>query len=423
MTTRKSVAVLVFLIPLVLGAMAVGWFSLLPVVEEELEVLSSLDVALMDGLSYLAGIVGLVSSLGGIVGLVAGPLVDWKGSRLLIVTGGLAAALGFLILAAASSQPIALTGGFLASAGVGLVGGIVIKVLVADWFIQYRGTFLGLALLGSGLGIYLFAPAVGLLTELASWRVAAGVLALGGVGVAVAGFTLIHNYPASGEEDDPSKVRVPGRRSPQLERMVPAGQYLRSPGLWRAFGFLALALAGVLWVSSGLSVTARVVLGEELGSNIFILRTLLPIGIVVGGFGWSVAADFWPRNRLLMQSGSAAVVSLVSLAVLFIFSALHATGVGALLFLIGLFLGGLGALIALTFVDYMGVRLLGTLSVAFGLLSGAGRFLGLDAILVEKIGGFQWAILVLVPLVVLAVLAATRAPYPAVELERPLPRS
>ena len=229
MTSRKTTGALVFLIPLALGAMAAGWFSLLPVVEEEL----AASRAVLS-----------VASLGAIAGLVAGPLVDWKGSRLLIVAGGLVAALGLLIFSTASSLPIALTGGFLASAGVGLAGGIVIMVLVANWFIQYRGTFLALALLGSGLGGWFGSLLGGFVADEGSWRIATGVLALGGVGVALAGLTLIRSYPARGEEDDPSKVRVPGRRSPQLERIIPPGQYVKSPGLWRALVFLALASAG-----------------------------------------------------------------------------------------------------------------------------------------------------------------------------------
>ncbi len=98
---------------------------------------------------------------------------------------------------------------------------------------------------------------------------------------------------------------------------------------------------------------------------------------------------------------------------------------GAVLFLAGVFLGGLSALIALTFVDYMGVRLLGTLSLAFGLLSDVGRLPGplVAGFLIEALGLFPWAFLISVPLVVLAVLVATRAPYPVVELERPAPQT
>ena len=115
MASRKTVGVMAFLIPLALGALAAGWVPLLPAIEAEF------------GVSRTAL---SLASLGGLVaGLVAGPLVDWKGSRPLIVVGGLVAGLGMLALSLASSLPIALTGGFLASAGVGLAGGIVIQVL------------------------------------------------------------------------------------------------------------------------------------------------------------------------------------------------------------------------------------------------------------------------------------------------------
>ena len=401
-----------FLIPLALGAMARGWFSMLPMIEEEL-------AASRAALS--------IASLGGIVGLVSGPLVDWRGSRFLIVAGGSVVALGLLIVSAAPSLPILVAGGFLASAGFGLAGSLVLRVLVADWFIQYRGTFLGLVLLGSGLGDWFGRLLAWLLTELGSWRLAEGVLALVGVGLAVATFTLIHDYPAKGEEDAPGNVRVPGRRSPQLERMIPAGQYFRSPGLWQAFGFLSLASAAVLWVRSGLTVTALWTIHMRTGGTaLTAFNELLPAGIVVGGLGWSLAADFWPRNRLLWQSASAAVVSLVLLAMSFIFSAPGGLGIVGLFFLVflaGLFLGGLSALITLTFIDFMGVRFLGTLSLAFGLLSGVGSIAGpiVAGVLIDTFGPVTWTVLILVPLIVLAVFAATRAPYPVVEVERQVP--
>ena len=183
--SRRTIGALAFLIPFALGAIASGWVPLLPGMENEFGILrTALSLAPLGGL---------------VAGLVAGPLVDWKGSRPLIVVGGLVAALGLLILSAAPSLPIVLTGGFVASAGVGLAGGVAIQVLVANWFVQYRGTILGLALLGSGLESLLFAPVVGLVAAQGSWRV--GVLlfeAPWGIGVAVAAFALIHSFPREG---------------------------------------------------------------------------------------------------------------------------------------------------------------------------------------------------------------------------------
>ena len=283
---------------------------------------------------------------------------------------------------------------------------------------------MGLALLGSGLGGWFGTTLVVVLVELGSWRVAAGMLALGGVGVTVAGFTLIRSHPARGEEDDPSKVRVPGRRSPQLERMIPAGQYVRIPGLWRALVLLALASAAVLGVSSGLSLSARFFVLQLSGiESIGVVVWVFGIGSAVGALGWSVGADFWARNRLLWLSGSGAVVLLVLLALLS-FAFLYVFVIGAVLFVAGLFLGGLSALIGLTFVDYMGVRLLGTLSVAFGFLADLGGSAGpaVAGLLIDGFG-FPWSLLLGVPLIALAVLVTIRVPYPVIELEKPVPLS
>ena len=398
MTSRKTLAVMAFMLPLTLSAMGAGGVSLLPAIENEF------------GVSRTAL---SLASLGGLVaGLAAGPLVDWKGPRPLVVVGGLVAALGFLVFSTASGLPIALVGGFLASAGIGLAGGIVIQILIAGWFVQYRGTFLGFGL-GGGFGSLL----VGFIAGEDSWSIASLVLALLGLGVAVAGFTLVHSYPSRDEEDQPSKVRVPGRRSPQLERIIPPRQYATSPGPWRSLVLLGLASAAVLWVISGLTITGEWAIEERTGSE----SALFGIGSLVGGLAWSVGADFWARNRLLWLSGSGAVVLLVLVLVSFV-SPLGVIGLWALLFPAGVFLGGLGALIALTFVDYMGVRLLGTLSLAFGLLSGVGVAAGplLAGVLIEA-GGLWGVFLLGVPLTALAVFAATRAPFPTIELERLAP--
>ena len=216
-------------------------------------------------------------------------------------------------------------------------------------------------------------------------------------------------------------MRVPGRRSPQLERMIPLGQYLRSPRLWRALAFLALASAGVVWASSGLSATARWLVNDMSGSEATaeVAARVFGIGSAVGGLVWGVGADFWERNRMLWLGGSGAVVVLGLLGVLFLFSP-GVIGVGALLFFAAVFLGGLGALIGLTFIDYMGVRLLGTLSVAFGLLASIGGLTGpLVTGLVFDAFGPSWWFPMGALVVAVALLAATNAPYPNVVLERP----
>ena len=88
------------------------------------------------------------------------------------------------------------------------------------------------------------------------------------------------------------------------------------------------------------------------------------------------------------------------------------------LFLAGLFLGGLRILIGLTFVDYMGVKLLGTLGLVFGLFAGLGTAAGpVGSALFSGGGNYEVWFLVSVPLVVLAVFSATKAPYPIVGLK------
>lgn len=385
-----------FLLPLVLGAMGAGF--------------GRLGVGSDGDRQSLAALLALM------LVLVAGPLVDWKGSRPLIVTGGLVAALGFLILSTFSGLWVVLTGRCLAALGVGLASGVAIQVLVAHWFVQYRGTFLGLAVVGAGLGSRFGAA----LVDEDSWRIAARVLALGGMGVALAGYTIIHSYPAREEADDPTKVRVPGRRSPQLERMIPASQYVRTLGLWRALGFLGLASAGVVWVRSGLVFGTPLwflIEGSADASTPGLTGASFGMGSAFGGLVWGMAADFWLRNRLFWLSGSGAVALLVLLS---FFSSTG--GLGALLFLAGLFLGGLGFLIGLTFVDYMGVKLLGTLGLVFGLFAGLGTA-ARPVVWTLFLSGWNYEVwfLVSVPVVVLAVLSATKAPYPVVELERQTP--
>ena len=125
----------------------------------------------------LSGAVSISQLEGGLLGPVGGYLVDRYGPRLMMLVGSGVMGMGFL----AMSQTHSLASFyvvFVLVISVGMSVGIRVPALVAptNWFVRRRGTAVGLATSGSGLGGMLV-PGLGLLIANAGWRATAVVAA------------------------------------------------------------------------------------------------------------------------------------------------------------------------------------------------------------------------------------------------------
>jgi MFS family permease len=124
-----------------------------------------------------AGAFSLSALLLGISSWFAGSLVDRFGSRKILVGGVLI--LSFSTIASGWIQEVwhlyALFGVLAALGGCGL-GWVPHSVLLSDWFIQNRGTMVGIAFSGMGAGILILGPVSQFLISSFGWRIAYMIL-------------------------------------------------------------------------------------------------------------------------------------------------------------------------------------------------------------------------------------------------------
>lgn len=118
-------------------------------------------------------------AIAGSLGLAVGLLVDRWGSRKTLLLGCGLYALGLVGASTITSQPaLLLWWGIVAGMGSALLGFVPLGVVLSHWFVQRRGTAVGLGFAGAGVGTFLLLPATELFIQVTSWRRAMQALAL-----------------------------------------------------------------------------------------------------------------------------------------------------------------------------------------------------------------------------------------------------
>jgi MFS family permease len=118
-----------------------------------------------------------------VVGLVAtavDPLMGRFGERRLFAAGAVVLGAG-LALSGTAGSPLELVAWFslVGGMGAGVLGSVAQTVVLSRWFPRARGTVVGLALSGMGIGMFLYAPLSALLIERLGWRWAFAVIGAG----------------------------------------------------------------------------------------------------------------------------------------------------------------------------------------------------------------------------------------------------
>jgi len=156
--------------------------------------------AMVHELHWSRGGAAAAFSVGSIVQAILSPvgglLIDRWGPRLVVVSGLLSMAVG---LAACSSVQelwhLTVLFGVVVGLGVGLAGQVTHAALLSMWFSKRRGTIIGFAFAGMGLGVQVLSPLTQHLILLRGWRQTFVVLALGTAAYACMVLLTLRNKP------------------------------------------------------------------------------------------------------------------------------------------------------------------------------------------------------------------------------------
>jgi MFS family permease len=335
-------------------------------------------VALLDEFGWrrgeVAGIFSVTTLMIGLTSPLAGFLLDRFGPRRLFVGGALVTAGGMAATSAGRSlSHLYLTYGILTGIGQSALTSTQNMVVVSKWFPHGVGRAIGLADIGTGLGVILIVPAAQGLILCLGWRIAL---------CALAGFTVLVLVPANWAQRVPETSRLTGPVAPAGP--APCGPMARESTLRSAienpqFWWLVLAR-----LSSGMA---------------FQIMTVHLVAFIVGaGYGRMVAASTMGAASMMSMLGrylvglasdrlgrSAALILAYAGTTLGILSLMTLTSTGSMalsLFVLcyGMSQGSGGIVMAARAADmFQGSsfgRIYGWISVASGIGDGLGAWLG-----------------------------------------------
>lgn len=182
----------------------------------------SFGVIFVEFLNYFGenrGTTAWVGSLFMAMPLLSGPvasfLTDRYGCRKVTIFGAILASVGFIISSTANSMTVlCITFGILAGFGLSLCY-VASVVIVAYYFDKKRSFATGLAVCGSGIGTFIFAPLIQLLLDEYGWRGTTLILAGLFLNLVVCG-ALMRDLPWTSEKQ--KSIAQERKRNRQLKR-------------------------------------------------------------------------------------------------------------------------------------------------------------------------------------------------------------
>ncbi len=342
--------------------------------------------------------------LAGLVAPATGILIDRFGVRVCMLAGW-----GLLILGnIAYSRMDSLADLYLVHALFALVlvvcGLNAAVILVSKWFVRYRGTAIGIALMGTSMGGIVFPQYGTAMIEALDWRSAFAWGSLFPAVMLVATWLLVKDKP-----EVPELAGADAAAIPDPDAGTAYADALRSRSFW-ALAIIAMS-------------TFYTVLGTQ--AHIFVYMTdadfsaqvatnaisLFFFCALVGKFVFGLVADYFDKrlvfygNLLVMLLGS---LILIRMDVGLIWVAVTAFGLGW---------GGVYTMIQLTVMNIFGTRdagkILGTITVLDA--SGGGLGIWLTGVIYDSTGSYELPFLIFASLIVVALAALTQVRQPAAE--------
>ncbi len=364
-------------------------------------------VAILEEFSWsracTAGAFSLSALLLGISSWLAGRLVDRFGSRKILVAGVMI--LAFSTFASGWIQEVwhlyALFGVLGALGGCGL-GWVPHSVLLSDWFIQKRGTIVGIAFSGMGAGILILGPVSQFLISSFGWRIAYMVL-----GSIVLFFLLPLNCMVRNRPSEQNGLSIPYRSNPTTT--VHEAEKSEAPDwtLGRAIGtlpFWCLTLAFFLLPLGIFPVIVHQVayIVDHGYSRILAASILGATGFLssIGRLLFGTLSDRIGREKAVTWSFTCSIAGILILLLIPSLRSIFWLYLYALLF--GLGFGARGPIVVAMMADFYHGRHFGSIYGFINIGNGIGGALGpwLAGYLHDATGSYEISFLTCIPILV-----------------------
>jgi len=359
----------------------------------------------------------------GIGGILSGRLLDRMAPKWLMTLGAMVVSAGFIAMGFIREPwQFNLVYGLICGGGAAFFGVVVNSSYVGKWFVKKRGTAIGIATIGIGIGTMLLAPLSGYIVKVYGWRMGfsfLGVMVLM-IGVVLSqllmGKTRPEDYglaPDGGRSDAPP---IPTGESPNAGMGgAPIGWVLKDSRFWILAVCYSLAVMAEMSAFVHQVAYARdnhideVVAASSLG--------FIGIGSIGGRFFFGWLSDHIPDAKYSASLGF--IFMAVGMVVLLQASSATLLMVYALLF--GFGYGSIATMMPCLLADRFGRQVLGT---AYGILTffvaGVGGSIGpvLGGFIYDRLGSYAYAwqlhlaVLVLVVFLILAMKPRVENPEP-----------
>ncbi|MEQ8515239.1 MAG: MFS transporter [Chromatocurvus sp.] len=317
----------------------------------------------------------------GIIAFFAGALADRLGPRRLIIAGLSLLAVAYWCYGRVTTLWDIYLVHALMGVVISLAGLLVNVILVARWFIQSRGTAIGIALAGTSLGNAFFPPLNGWLLQFGDWRDVFSWVAFLPLAMVPVAFILLRDRPSNISVDVSARTATAASNEG-----FTLGEALRSRNFWM------LALLAMLTFYSILAMgTHTFLFMREEGYSLMVASTGSTILFVSGLIGKVISgrlAEIFGRKRILLTG---ITLMLSGVLCLLLTSMVHSRvllWVG--LFAFGFGWGGIYTLIQLLCADLFGLRSLGKIMGSITVLDTFGGGLGpfITGFLYDISGGY-----------------------------------
>ncbi|NIO11060.1 MAG: MFS transporter [Deltaproteobacteria bacterium] len=358
-------------------------------------------IALIEEFQWSHATVASVASANAVVYAMACPLIGWSfdrfGPRILMPVGG--ALIGFGLLISGLSHSIwalYFSYGILAGAGQAGLGFVSQSALISHWFLRRRGTAVGIAAMGMGLGALILVPLSQMLIAQLGWRAAFMVLAgLGLITVVPANAVFqrrspdqVGQYP-DGVEEPPAQSSPHSSRSPSGGRQWTMASAARSFPFWAiTVSHLALGIGLAMFYTHAVAYLVDQGFEKLVSASIFGTVGLMRFG---GTMFWGYVSDRLGRTRTFGISTTINAIGLLFLLAVSPNSPHWFAYAFAILFGIGHSAGN--PISAATIADIFSGNKIGTiygfLEISFGVGMALGAWLGGYGY--DMTGSYRWA--------------------------------